>query len=73
MSKTVEEFLANGGEITKCEPGSKTTTTAREFLKRDRRLQSLREMLKLVKGDEAAEAKIEAAIQERTNVLVKVG
>jgi hypothetical protein len=69
--ETVEEFLARGGTIIKCSiQRSDTTTTASDFIKKDPKLKELRKLKRQTDPDnDAAHNAINAAIQERKNIL----
>ena len=68
--QTIEEFMANGGKITRCKTGSKSkTSTTREFMKRDSRLIALKALRANVEGNPQAEQRVDRAIQQRYELL----
>lgn len=69
-TQAMQEFLAKGGSVTKCEAGSKTTTTKHAFIHRDPKMRTLKALLIKVKGNEASEQKVELAIQQRKRELI---
>jgi len=72
MSKheTVEEFLARGGQLIKCEQGSAQTSTASQLIKKDRKLRALKVLLKEVEDKEGElYARVQNAIDEQYQIL----
>lgn len=66
--ETIEEFMARGGNITRCRPGSKTTSTNREIIKKDLQLKELRKLKKSLKNQEDIRA-VDNAISLRIDLL----
>lgn len=68
--QTVEEFLASGGIITICKPGSKSkTSSVREFIKRDPRLFELNKLRSQLEDGTSAAEQVDIAIQKRYDIL----
>lgn len=69
MSESVQEFLARGGKIQKQTAGSQKTSTSSNLVKKDKKLKTLKSLLKQFEGDEVKTRKIEAAIAERYETI----
>jgi len=70
IRETIEEYLAKGGRVNKLDNGPKQTATANQLIRKDKKLAALRALLvEIQDGDDDAYTRVQAAIDERYDML----